>query len=84
MSDGNENLQNALRALSKETRDAGAGPQVKSNLLNGMRRRQRKALVLKWWPTVAVAAMVLGVWLGMPKAAVPVAQQVVDIPTEVV
>jgi hypothetical protein len=72
MSDGNENLRSALQALAAETRDAGAAPQVRFNVLNEMRRRQRKALVLKWWPAVAVAAMVLGVWLGMPKAGAPV------------
>ncbi len=84
MSNGNENLRNALRALSAETRDACAAPRVKSNLLNEMRRRQRKTLVLKWWPAVALAALVMGVWLGLPKEAVPVAPGGVEIPTQVV
>ena len=84
MSDGNENLRNALRTLSMETRDACAAPRVKSNLLKEMRKRKQNALVRKWWPAVAVAALVMGVWLGLPKAAVPVAPTKATIPTEVV
>ncbi|HEY3442556.1 MAG TPA: hypothetical protein VGK29_17485 [Paludibaculum sp.] len=84
MSDGNENLRNALRALSLETGAAQAALRVKSNLLNEMRRRQRKTLTLKWWPAAAVAALAMGVWLGAPKLGVPAAPANTDIPTQVV
>ena len=84
MSDGNENLRNALRTLSMETRDVCTAPRVKSNLLLEIRKQQRNALVRKWWPAVAVAALVMGVWLGLPKAAVPVAPTRIDSPAEVV
>lgn len=84
MSDGNENLRNALRALSMETRGAHAAPRVKSNLINEIRRRQRKTLALKWWPAVAVAALAMGVWLGIPKPGTPAAPAKTEIPTQVV
>ena len=84
MSDGNDNLRSALRALTMETRGAEAGAQVRSNLLKEMRRRQRKALVMRWWPAAAVAAMLMGVWLGMPRTGAPVEQRVASIPTQVV
>lgn len=84
MSDGNENLRNALRALSMETGGAQAAPRVKSNLLNEMRRRQRKTLALKWWPAAAVAALAMGVWLGMPKPGAPLAPANTNAPTQVV
>jgi hypothetical protein len=84
MSNGNDNLGYALRALSAETRDACAGPRVKSTLLNELRTRRRKALVLKWWPAVAVAALVMGVWLGLPRAEAPVAPGRTVVATDVV
>ena len=84
MNDGNDNLRNALRALLAETRDASAAPRVKSGLLIEIRRRHRKALALKWWPAVAMAALVLGVWLGLPKGGAPVAPGGISIPTKVV
>jgi len=84
MSDGNDSLRSTLRALSSETRNAEAGPLVKSRLLSELRKRRRKTLVLKWWPAVAVAAMVVGVWLGLPRAGAPSAPQITKVPTEVV
>lgn len=86
MSNGNENLRNALRVLSAETRGASAAPRVKASLLNEMRRRHRKALALKWWPAVALAmaALVMGVWLGVPKAGMPVVSRDSSVPTKVV
>ncbi len=71
MSDGNGDLRSALQVLSAETRDAGAGPRVRAGLLQELRKRQRKAVMLRWWPAVAMAALVLGVWLGIPRAEVP-------------
>ena len=84
MSNGSDDLRDALRALSVETRDAGAGLPVKANLVNEIRSRRRKALVRKWWPAVAVAALVMGVWLGLPKGRVLLTPQGTATPTEVV
>jgi len=71
MSSGNDNLHDALRALAEETSSASAPDQVRANLRAELRARARRKRISTWWPAAAAAALILGIWLGMPSQQSP-------------
>lgn len=72
MSGDNENLRGALKALAGETSRAHASPRVHDALRVELRARARRRHIAVWWPAAAAAALIIGLWLGLPrKSAVP-------------
>ncbi|WP_321473793.1 hypothetical protein [uncultured Paludibaculum sp.] len=65
----NDNLQSALKALADESRGAQASARVRDALRVELRSRNRRYLAA-WWPAAAAAALILGIWLGVPRKAV--------------
>ncbi len=74
MSQENENLQRALRALAAETAAASAPDRVQRALSAELRARARRRRLATWWPATAAAALLLGIWLGRPHPAGPPAE----------
>lgn len=70
MSGENENLHSALKALAAETSGAQASAHVRHALRAELRARARRRRLSTWWPVAAAAALIIGVWLGMPRKAV--------------
>ncbi|MGJ5814715.1 hypothetical protein [Paludibaculum fermentans] len=65
----NDNLQTALKALAGETSGAQASARVHNALRAELHARARRRLLATWWPAAAAAALILGIWLGMPRKA---------------
>lgn len=70
MSGENENLQSALRALAGETSGAQASAHVRHALRAELRARSHRRRLSTWWPAAAAAALIIGIWLGMPRKTV--------------
>ena len=75
MNNVDQSLRETLRALAAESAGATAPDRVRSALRAELRARSRRRLVATWWPAAAAAAaaLILGVWLGSPRPAVPIA-----------
>ncbi|MGC4055830.1 MAG: hypothetical protein QM757_44015 [Paludibaculum sp.] len=69
MSGENENLNSALKALAGETSGAQASAHVRDALRAELRSRSRRRRLSTWWPVAAAAALIIGVWLGIPRKA---------------
>lgn len=70
MRGGSDNLRDALRALSDETRRGRAPERVRAALMAEMKSRARRRRVATWWPAAAAAAaavLAIGIWLGAPR-----------------
>jgi hypothetical protein len=64
-----QQLQEALRALGAETRDAAASYRVRENLVAELRRQHRPRRWLHYaWPVAAAACLAAGFWFGADRS----------------